>query len=313
MMHTRPKEVFPMRYPSGQQFEISWASQRAVIVEVGGGIRVYEDGGRPVLESYAAEDICDGAHGALLVPWPNRIRDGGYSFEGKEYGLALSEPDRQNAIHGLVRWQGFQALAHERQRVLMGTTLHPSPGYPFRLDITAEYALGEDGLSVLITAENIGASPCPIACGQHPYLSTGGAALDDCMLQFRADTYLATDERQLPRGREAVSGSAFDFAQARAIGALHMDTAFTDLPRDEHGRVHVALAAPDGKRVAFWADRHASVLQLYSGDTLAPSRMRRSLAAEPMTAPADAFRTGEGLRRLLPGERLCLSWGARLL
>jgi aldose 1-epimerase len=48
-------------------------------------------------------------------------------------------------------------------------------------------------------------------------------------------------------------------------------------------------------------------VQLFSGDL--PDVGRRSLAVEPMTCPADAFRTGEGLIRLEPGDRFEACWG----
>ena len=51
--------------------------------------------------------------------------------------------------------------------------LHPQPGYPFRLALTIEYALTDEGLSVSTTATNTGPDPCPYGCGFHPYLTLG--------------------------------------------------------------------------------------------------------------------------------------------
>nr|MBA2716712.1 galactose mutarotase [Propionibacteriales bacterium] len=70
--------------PSGEQFEIRSGHQRATIVEVGGGIRAYDVAGRPVLHPYDVDAMCDAAHGAVLVPWPNRLADGKYQFEGND-------------------------------------------------------------------------------------------------------------------------------------------------------------------------------------------------------------------------------------
>src|SRR5207248_5710713 len=114
--------------PSGEQLEIAHGEQRATIVEVGGGIREYELAGRPVLDPYRAEAMCDGAHGAPLIPWPNRLGEGRYSFEGHDYQLALTEPERGNAIHGLLRWCNWRALERGDDRVVMGTRLHPLQG-----------------------------------------------------------------------------------------------------------------------------------------------------------------------------------------
>src|ERR1700716_2695147 len=93
--------------PSGEQHRIALGDQRATIVEVGGGVREYAVAGRPGLDPYPLHAICDGAHGAPLIPWPNRLADGRYRFEGAGYRLALTEPERSNAIHGLMRWRSW--------------------------------------------------------------------------------------------------------------------------------------------------------------------------------------------------------------
>ena len=190
------------RPPSGEQFEISLGEQRATIVEVGGGIRSYSQGDRDVLEPYPVDQICDGAHGAVLVPWPNRLGDGSYEFDGRHHQLELSEPDKRTAIHGLLRWVPWRALEHEPERVLVGARLHPRPGYPFDLVLGVEYALGAEGLTVTTTARNVGASAAPYGAGQHPYLSPGAGTIDACTLELPARTLILTDpERALPCGR----------------------------------------------------------------------------------------------------------------
>ncbi len=300
--------------PSGHQFEIAFAEQRATIVEVGGGIREYSDAGRDVLEPYPVQAICDGAHGAVLVPWPNRIGDGSYEFDGTRLQLALTEPAKRNAIHGLLRWAPWRALAHDADRVLMGARIHPQPGYPFDLEVRVEYSLGEGGLSVLSTATNLGATSCPYGIGQHPYLSPGDSSLDGCELQVPAETVILTDpERSLPTGREPVAGGRFDFREPRAIGALVLDSPFEDLLRDADALATARLAAPDGCSVELWVDEAYPVLEVFTGDTLAPDRRRSGLALEPMSCPPDCFRSGEHLIRLEPGASTQARWGARLV
>ena len=118
----------PVR-PSGEQFEIAHRDQRATIVEVGGGVREYVAGRRAVLDPYPREAMCDGAHGAPLIPWPNRLADGRYAFDGTEYQLALTEPERGNAIHGLLRWRNWQAIERSADWV----TVDCPPNRPPRL------------------------------------------------------------------------------------------------------------------------------------------------------------------------------------
>src|SRR6202035_2805734 len=111
--------------PSGEQFELNSGMQRAVIVEVGAGVREDAVAGREVLQPYGIEEMCDGAHGAPLIPWPNRLADGRYQFDGIDHQLDLSEPPKHNAIHGLLRWRSWQASERESNRVVMSTRLHP--------------------------------------------------------------------------------------------------------------------------------------------------------------------------------------------
>ena len=300
--------------PSGEQFGIAHGEQRATVVEVGGGIREYWDGDRPVLQPYALEEICDGAHGAPLIPWPNRLGDGRYTFDGQERQVPLTEPAKHNAIHGLLRWRNWRALEIEADRVLMGTTLYPNDRWPFALQLEIEYRLSPAGLSVETRATNIGDGACPYACGQHPYLSPGdGRTVDECSLELPAATRILTDpERQLPTGRETVEGTQFDFRTTRPLGSLQMDYPFTDLARDSDGRAWVRVGRPDGVTASLWADAAYPLIEVYTADTLAPERRRRGLAVEPMSAPPNALQTGESVVRLEPGDGHTARWGVGL-
>jgi aldose 1-epimerase len=299
--------------PSGEQFEIARGEQRATIVEVGGGIRAYAAGERDVLDPYPLEEMSDGAHGATLIPWPNRLGNGRYSFDGEEHRLALTEPTTRNAIHGLLREVPWRAVERKPDRVIMGARLYPLTGYPFALDARVAYELGAGGLEVTTTVTNIGAHTCPFGAGQHPYLSAGGGLIDDCTLLVPAATRILTDERALPCGREGVEGTELDLRAGRRIGTLQIDSAFTDLDRDGDGLAVATLTAPDGSAVELWADERYRYLEVYTGDGLAPARSRRAVAVEPMTCPPDAFRSGEDLLRLEPGESFTGRWGVRLI
>jgi len=299
--------------PSGDQFEISFADQHATIVEVGGGLREYRVGDRDVLEPYALGEMCDGAHGAPLIPWPNRLADGRYQFDGTDFQTGLTEPDKHNAIHGFLRWRSWQATELDDDRVTMVTTLHPMQGFPFALALRIEYRLGDDGLSVATTATNVGDRPAPYGSGQHPYLSPGPGLIDSCRLQLRAETRILTDpDRQLPVGLEAVAGTPFDFREERTLGDLKIDYAFTDLHRDDSGRAWVRLTGADDRTVELWVDDTYPIIELFTGDTLAASRRRHGLGTEPMTCPPNAFQTGDQVVRLEPGEAATSRWGVTL-
>jgi aldose 1-epimerase len=295
--------------PSGEQIEIAAADQRAILVEVGGGLRAYSAGGREFLDGYGAEEMCSSGRGQVLIPWPNRLQNGSYEFDGRRHQLPLNEPERHNAIHGLVRWATWRAVARQPHRVLMEHILYPQPGYPFCLRLGIEYTLSESGLCVRTTASNVGTVACPYGSGAHPYLTLGTATIDRLILRVPARTVLRSDERGVPIGREAVEGTEHNFRQPRPIGGIALDHAFTDLDRDADGVAQVELRDPDqGTRVSLWVDKNYSYLMVFTGDPL-PDVRRRSLAVEPMTCPPNAFRTGVGLIRLEPGSKVTSTWG----
>ena len=299
--------------PSGEQFEIAYADQRAVIVEVGGGIRAYSVADRDVLEGYPDDEMCDGAHGAPLIPWPNRLRDGKYRFDGTDYQVAITEPAKSNAIHGFLRWRSWRALERDSSEVVVGTVLRPLAGYPFALDVRISYRLDTDGLTVTTTATNIGGAAAPWACGALPYLSPGAGLIDECDLGFTAGLRVATDERQLPTYDVANAGTEYDFSTKRRIGALAIDYAFRQLARDGDGRAQVRLTGSDGRCAQVWLDESYALVEIYTGDTLKPDRRRRGLGVEPMTAPPNAFASGDGVLRLEPGATTRQQFGVRLV
>jgi aldose 1-epimerase len=295
--------------PSGEQIEIRAGDQRAVVVEVGAGLRSYSVGDREVVDGYGPDEMATAGRGQVLMPWPNRIEDGAYEFNGGRHQLPLTEPEARNAIHGLVRWVAWSAVGRDDSRVVLAHTLHPQPGYPFSLGLRVEYALSEEGLRVTSTATNVGERPCPYGAGQHPYVRLGADGVDDLVLRAPGRTVLHADDRGLPAGAEPVEGTEYDFRQPRAIGGTKLDNAFTDLERDADGRARVELRRPDGDdALSVWLDERYPYLQLFTGDPL-PSVGRRSLAVEPMTCAPNAFRTGEGVIVLEPGASTTASWG----
>jgi aldose 1-epimerase len=297
-----------VRPPSGEQFEIAYGDQRAVVVEVGGGLRSYTVGGRDVIEGYGIDEMSRAGRGQVLLPWPNRLQDGTYDFDGVRYQLALTEPEHSNAIHGLVSWASWRAREPEPHRVVLEHVVHPQPGYPFTLEVEIEYGLGASGLSVRTTATNVGKAPCPYGCGAHPYLTVGTETVDDIVVQIPARTALRSNARGIPTGTVAVDGTELDFRTPRRIAETKLDNGYTDLERDDAGMCRVELAAHEGSgRVTLWVDETYPYLMVFTGDR--PDVQRRGLAVEPMTCPPNAFRSGDDLIRLDPGASVTTAWG----
>ena len=196
--HHLPVTATGIQPPSGVQYDIGHGRHQVVVTEVGATLRSYTVGGRAVLDGFGVDDMCDSGRGQVLAPWPNRLGDGRYSYEGRDGRAALDEPDRPqrhprpgplDAVAGACR--------APRTCSAWAARLHPQPGYPWRLSLLIEYRLGRDGLTVTTTVTNLDRSAAPFGIGFHPYL-TLSTPIDATSLAVPARRRLVTDERGLP-------------------------------------------------------------------------------------------------------------------
>jgi len=300
--------------PTGFQVALHAGSDEAVITEVGAHLRRFAVAGRDVVVSFAEDELPPASNGAVLVPWPNRIRDGQYTFDGQDRQLPLNEPERGTALHGLVTWERWSLDAHDDTSATLSLATVPVPGYPHPLRVAITYALdGDGGLSITLITTNLGSTAAPYGVGFHPWLSPGPGSLDDAELQLGAESWIPTDDRLLPTGVEPLP-EHFDFRQPRRLGDTELDDAFVDATREADGLSWLRLRGTDGRTAAVWMDESMDCWQMCTGDHVAAVAARRTgLAAEPMTCIADAFRTGQNLITLQPGCSHTVRWGLRLL
>jgi aldose 1-epimerase len=293
---------------SGEQIEIGFDDQRAVVATVGATLRSYSIADRAILDGYQAQQVCPGGRGQILMPWPNRIADGRWQLLGSRQQLPIDEPELGHAIHGLVRWDEWRVEERTPAAARLGHRLTARPGYPFSLELSVGYQLSPSGLAVTFVATNIGSTPCPFGAGAHPYFILPGGA-DTIELCVRAADWLEVDARSIPRRRRPVEASAVDFRRARPIGTARLDHAFTHLERDDAGIARVTLRH-EREQIGVWLDRSFDFVQVFTGDTLPDAtRRRRGVAVEPMTCAPNAFNSGDGLRTLAPGESFEGRWG----
>ncbi len=251
--------------------------------------------------------------GLILAPWPNRIRNGHFIFDGIDHQLEITEPAFDNAIHGFVRSRDWSVVNRADDRIELSIDVRLHKGWPYPLGLTVDYALGDDGLTVTHTATNTGAIPAPFGMGFHSYVRAGDFPLDECTLRLSAGTRLPLDERMLPNGgSQAVTGTNYDFTSPRTLRGVALDTPFSALDFDADGRSRHELRAPDGTGTVLWAAREFSWLQAFVADPDAgrsyPGR-GRALALEPMTCPPDAFNSGIDQLVLAPGQKWIGRWG----
>ena len=300
-----------LRSVTGAQWEIGHGKQRAVITEVGATLRSYTLEERAIVAGFGPEEWAHGGRGQVLAPWPNRLGDGRYSFGGTDAQAALDEPERNNAIHGLVRWMPWELEGKAQNLVAVLCHVFPTPGYPFNLLVRVEYRLGRDGLTVTTVASNVGRSTLPFGLGFHPYLQPATEPIDTALLVLPAHERLVLDQRGLPTGEvRAVQGTEYDFTEQRPIGPTQLDTAYTGIERGIDRLAWIELADPGTETATrLWMDEGFGYLMCYTGETLDPEHRRRAVAVEPMTCPPDAFRSGRGLIILEPGQQWEGAWG----
>ena len=309
---SRPSPAIPL---TGDQHLIAAGDYRAAVTELGGGLRQLSHRGKPLITGYEPDELPPAGAGQLLIPWPNRVDGGRYTFDGASYQLDLSEAASGNAIHGLTRWANWELAEEEAgpDQVTLTHVLHGRPGYPFCLMLSVCYRLeAATGLHVAVTAWNAGSRPAPYGTGSHPYLTAGAPVVDDCELHVEAGYWLPADDRGIPSGPPRdVAGSPFDFRAARPIADTRLDHALTGLERDGADRAwaHLTANGGSGARVSLWAGAGYHWLQVFTGDPLVPDRRRKALAIEPMTCPPNAFVTGDDLLVLQPGETVTHTWG----
>ncbi|MET0813193.1 MAG: aldose 1-epimerase family protein [Microbacterium sp.] len=302
---------------SGTQHALRSGDYEAVIASVGASLRTLTYRGRDLVVPFEADEVRPATRGAILVPWPNRVVDGKYSFGGRDFQLALTEPARSHALHGFGTWLDFEAIDKGPDHVTLAAVIQPQVSYPWRIIVTTTFSLGPDGLTQTVTGRNESLEPAPWGTGPHPYLVAGEGRVDDWTLELPAAQVLAvTDDRLSPIDLEPVGQddpARFDFRTARQIGGVEIDHAFTALHRDDDGFATVRVTDAAGQGVEMTWDDACPWVQIHTADKPVAADSRLGLAVEPMTCAPDAFNADRypydaGLIVIEPGESVHAGW-----
>jgi aldose 1-epimerase len=266
-------------------------------VPLGNRLRNIADG----YDDADALEALDAARFAVMAPFANRIADARYRFDGKEYDLQPGVGgDARGILHGFVRDAEFDLLSVDADDdgacVRFGHGgLRPGahPGYPIALDLEVLFTLHAGGLDLEARMRNAGEQAAPCFFGWHPYLRLREDGIDDCELQLPARQVIRTDDKLIPLpGTQALqaldAAPQFDFRHPRRIGGCVMDTGFADPQADADARIRTRLRDPgSGLVVNVW--QQSGITLAFTGDTLAGTAARRSIALEPMEAMTNAF------------------------
>ena len=272
---------------SGKTINLVSQDYTATIVTMGGAIAGLKYRDRDITMTFNPQSIQISHQGKILAPWPNRISDGRYSFDEREFQLPITELSTMSASHGLVAWQDWQIEDMTNSSAVLVTHVNPVYGYPFLIKLTAHYELINGmGLKVSITALNEGKADAPYGVGMHPYITCNQALIDDCKLTMPFTKCFTLTERKVPDQEVDASSMNFDFTQGRKLGDIEIDHCF--LSSDEKRMSTIML---ENDELQVYCKTNAPFVQLFT-----PAKLgRKCLAVEPMSCPANAFNNHIGL------------------
>ena len=298
--------------PTGEQYRLhhdgAHGPVEAVITTVAAALRHLTVDGHDLVQGFDESATAPFGCGIVLVPWPNRVRDGRWVHQDAVLQLDLTEVDRTNAIHGLLRNTAYQLVEKRDDAVTLGAAVVPQHGWPFHLWTTVEYRLTGNGITVTHSVTNLGGEPAPYAVGTHPFIRVGSHPVDELVLTAQTVEHVMVDDRLNPVGMEPAEGG-WNLREGRRVGALALDDAFRVEP-DADGMIRTVLAAPDGTETEVWQEAEWEWLQLFITRIFPTADgLVTAIAVEPMTAPADALNSGVGLRWIEPGASWSGSWG----
>ncbi|MHA8106080.1 aldose epimerase family protein [Aquirufa sp. 5-AUSEE-100C1] len=227
---------------------------------------------------------------ALLSPWVNRVRNGNYSFEGRNYQLPINEENLGNAIHGLLARKPFSYQTEGPKAIVNFEYQAEEKAYPFPFETILTYEFDANNVfHMQFEAKNTGEGNMPFACGWHPYFKLPEGELTEWNIRFDSLSKFHSDSQMIPLREEP-----YDASHGVNLGKETLDNVFRLKPMDKHQTV-------------FESGQSILTIEQSSIDfpflvVFAPEK-ENCLAIEPMTANTDAYNTGDGLRILAPGEK----------
>lgn len=264
------------------------------------------------VDAYASQGKTMGI--PLLYPWANRLAAFDYNVASKTVQVPhdptrIAVDDNGLPIHGVIGgrlgWELTNApgpVAQSLAARLSWSEAEPQlfEVFPFRHDLLYEARLGEGRLEIEVTVHACGADVVPLAFGFHPYLAPRGTPREDWLIELPAMRHLALDPDQIPIVPDPATEQA-STAERFELEEREFDDGFDSVA--EPARFVVSA----GKRRLEVELRHgypcAQVYAPLSG---------QFICFEPMTAPANALRSGDGLRLLNPGERYSAGFSLRV-
>ena len=220
------------------------AREAWIIPASGANLCRFSVGGRNVIDVYRTLLLARDFTGTpVLYPTPNRVRNGVFRWEGKDYRQCRA--GKPVLEHGLVHTEAWEAgdpvadVNGARLEVWLdfseGGVLCESFPFPHRLGLV--FLLTVRGITVTYSVTNRGSRALPFGFGLHPYFMKLSGD-DGTWVELPANAVMDATSDLLPTGRLAgVTGSIYDLRKPVPVGALDMDHVFTQLSRGKHASI----------------------------------------------------------------------------
>lgn len=226
---------------------------------------------------------------SFLFPSPNRIANGKYTFNNKDYQLECNEVALNNSLHGHIYNKSFEVTATETTAEKAVVTFSYSnngtvTGFPFSYKLDIIYTFTKNNLTLDFNVVNTGSDEFPFGLGWHPYFNATNLASSS--LDFEGSKKYQLNDKNIPQQEIPLS-----FKTPLTLANTFLDDCFlVNKP--------ATTFTSDSYKIdmSFTTQTKESFLQVYTPDT------RDCIAIEPMTCAPDCFNNKNGLLTLKPSE-----------
>jgi aldose 1-epimerase len=233
----------------------------------------------------------------ILFPFPNRIRDGQFTWNTKEYRLPANDPSGKNAIHGFVCQRPWRALAEgadDHSAWVTGEFIGSRDGpetldlWPADYGIRITYRLLEQRLEIDAELMNTDSSDLPFGLGYHPYFAIAPFGGQQAEVVINANKHWQLAE-SLPTGRKDLVDERTDLRGGKRYDSLRLDDVFTDLnpPSKTNGLALAGMVRGGSRRLEIYTDGNFREIVAFT-----PPH-RQAICLEPYTCATDAINLQE--------------------
>jgi aldose 1-epimerase len=254
--------------------------------------------GHNVLDSYQnAEEIekLDWMKNTILYPFPNRLQDGRYNWQGIPHEFDTNDKGTRNALHGFALFQKFKVTRILLTDVAAELTCRLEDagkimGYPFPTTLDVTFGISNNNkFRVEFAVTNLHSEPIPVGVGWHPYFKLT-ENVGTTTLKMPICDKVEIDARMIPNGKVTDFNS---YQTPIKVGDAFLDNCFQV---KNNGYTYKVAINGDGKKLTVQANSKTwPYVQMFTPP------YRGSIAIEPMTCNIDAFNNQEGLIKLQPG------------